>query len=1260
MKQYRTVSRLTLAVGVVLTGLSAVLIPGALCAQGTPDVIRGRVIDDSARVVTDAMVSVTRGPDRLVQQTLTDSAGRYSVRFEEGTGDYLVHVAATGYKSVRRRVQADSGQHELVADFTLQIDQTILETVKVTAIKPARAQISIAGPGNRETGASEAWDEGVEGRLSPNIAGDLGALAGTIPGVTMTPGGASMLGAGPESNLTTINGMSMPGGSLPRAATANVRVTGATFDATRGGFAGANTEVRLGAGNRSFQQRRSFLTLNAPWLQSTDAVGRSLGVLNGGFRASLGADGEAIRETLVYNVAADLSRNSSTPATLMGNNDAALLRAGLSPDAARQVQSAANSLGIPLAGSTVPAARVSENLSFIGRLDDVRDTLRTLSLLAFGSVNRQGALGFGPLSSPASGGKSSQTSVGVQFQHQQFIGPGHFTVMQNRASGSVTSSRNTPYLTLPGASLLVRSASDAASSDVASVSVGGNPFLAGSSSQWTAEAGNDMIWNARGRVHRFKTALWLRADGMKQEGQSNTLGQYSYASLEDFELNRPSSYTRTLVQPDREASAYNAAAAFSHLWNPNRWFSAIWGLRLEGNRFGDTPPRNTALEQALGVRSGIAPSRLHVSPRAGFSYTYSRAKDNGSGFVSTWQSSWFRNTMGTIRGGIGEFRDLYKPGTLADAMVNAGLSGGAVSLSCVGAAVPVPDWQAMASGGGGTGMLPATCTDGSGVLAERAPTVSLVDPSFDVPRSWRATLGWSGMLPGFTVNVDALSSYSLSQPSTLDANFSGMQRFSLSGEGARPIYVSPASIDPGSGAISALESRLSPDYGRVSLRQSDLKTRGNQLTATLRPEIFFMRRNKLFKRMMFSASYTIQDVRQQFRGSDGANFGDPRTVEWAAGVNDARHAILFQTELSVPRVGAFTLFTRFQSGLPYTPIVQGDIDGDGRAGDRAFVPNPLAEKDAATRAQMLSLLAAAPGNVRECLESQLGQVAGRQSCRGPWTQTMNFMYRPNALVLAGHRATMSVVFENPLAGLDQIMHGSDNLRGWGSPAMPDPVLLVPRGFDAVNQRFSYDVNPRFGDTRPSRTLLRTPFRLVLDFSFDLSTPSELQTLRRALEPIKGRDPETRQTTWTRRGVDSIAALYLNRSSSSIYGTLLADSDSLFLSKDQIDALVKADSVYGTRVRSIYRSLAEFLATESDGKASQAALDSVNAATRLYWPLFWEQTDVVVEVLKPLQISMLPFLVDMIQVSPEERKTAKWFVGYPVSLEYRRPAIGGKR
>jgi hypothetical protein len=1225
--------------------------PARLSAQSA-DVVRGRVVDDSARAVVGAAVNITRGPDRLVQSTVTDSAGRYSVRFDPGTGDYLVHVAYAGFRPARRRVERVGTERELVADFTLGRDLAMLAAVRVNANRPERAQAQVANPYQREVGAAEQYDQGVEGRVSPNAAGNLSMIASTIPGITMTPSGPSMLGASAASNLTTLNGMALPAGALPRAARTDVRVSGATFDATRGGFAGANIDVRLGAGDRNYQNRNAFVTLNAPQLQVTDAVGRSLGITNGGFRASVGADGEAIRRALTYNIALDVGRTVSDPASLVGSNADALLRAGLAPDSALRVQQIAGNVGLPLAGAGIPASRVQNSVTWLGRLDDVRDTLRTFTLTSFASVNNEGALGFGPLASPGAGGKQTQQTMGGQLLQSRYVGAGYYTLMQNRLAASRVRERTTPYLALPGATVLARSSSDAASNDVVALQLGGNPFMVTDDTRWTVEGANEMVWNAQGRKHRFKTSAWGRGDGLTQEGQPNALGSYTFMSLADFAANRPASYQRTLTQPTRSATAYNGALAFSHQWNPNRWFSLLSGARVEGSMFGEAPPENAALEQALGVRTGVAPRRVHVSPRVGFSYTYSRSRENGNGQMSTNTGSWYRNTMGIVRGGIGEFRDLYRPGTLADAMVGAGIAGSTLSLSCVGATVPTPNWSGFSAG---TTPLPASCLDGTGNLTERAPAVTLVDPSFDVPRSWRAALGWASSMKGLMVKVDGLASYDLSQPSTVDANFSGATAFRLAGEENRPMYVQPQSIDANSGAVSPRDSRLTSDYGRVALRTSDLRGYGSQLTTTLQPEMFRGRRGP--PPVMFSAAYTIQQVRQQYRGFDGGTFGDPREKEWGAGLNDARHAFVVQAGVGIPKVGTLTLFTRLQSGTPFTPLVRSDINGDGRANDRAFVPNVSNEQDAATRAQMQSLLAQAPANVRECLTGQAGQVAGRMSCRGPWTQQMNLALQPNIGRIRGRNAQVNVVFENPLAGLDQLIHGASGLRGWGSQAQPDPVLLVPRGYDNAAARFRYDVNPRFGDTRAFRTLSRIPFRMVVDVQMDLSVPYDLQTLRRALEPVKSRDAASKQVTWARRGADSIADLYLARTSN-LHRLLLAESDSLFLTREQIAQLLAADSVYSARVRDLYVPLARFLAEQKEGVAGKAALDSVKATTKLYWPIFWEQVDIVQPIVQPQQRELVPLLVNISGVTKEQRKNFQWQFGFPVPLRHNKPRIGG--
>lgn len=1211
-----------------------------LGAQSPADRIRGRVTNDSAQVVVGATVIVTRGPDRAVKQTTTDSAGRYVVDFENGTGDYLVAVAGTGYRTARRRVQAQAGEHDLNADFTLAREVGTLAAVTVEARKPVRGSNAVT-PYTAETGASEKWADGVYGQLSPSIAGDIAALAVTMPGLTAGAQGPSFLGAAASSNLTTLNGMALPGGSLPRAARVETRVTGTTYDATRGGFAGANVDVRLGPGSRSYQQRNAYATVESPRLQSTDPVGRSVGAVGGSHRASLGADGELIRRALTYNVALDLNRSTNETATLADASTDAWLRAGASPDSVRRAVAIARSLGIPVAGNGVPLARERTGFTWLGRLDDTRDSLAARTLTTYVSAAREGALGFGPVVAPAAGGKRDDTAMGVQLQVTNYLGPARMVLNQTRVAASRNRSTTAPYLELPAATVLVRSAQGTAT-DVSAFTLGGGSTLAGVNEQWTLEGANETVWNARGRTHRFKVLAWGRMDGQHQSGGGSTRGQYTFGSLADFAANRPSSYSRTLVQSDRDGAVWNSAVAVVHQWNRSRWFNLIYGTRVEASGFGSAPARNPSLEQALGVTTGAAPARVHVSPRLGFQWTYNRDKNNGNGQSNNSLGSFYRTTSGVVRGGIGEFRDLLRPGLLADAASRTGLAGSSEYLSCVGAAVPVPDWTGFAEG---PSSVPSRCADGSGALGELAPGVTLIDPSFDVPRSWRASLDWNSSKQRWMYKLSGVFSVDLNQPGTVDANFAGTPRFTLGGTDGRPVFVSTSSIDATSGAVSPAESRRSAAYGRTNLRVSDLRGRATQLTLFVAPDPFRRdRRSRPFIGSLFvSAAYTWQRSMRQARGFDGAGYGDPHAKEWAPSASDARHIVVLQGGGVIPKLGSVTLFSRLQSGLPFTPVVQGDIDGDGRGGDRAFVPRVSSEPDAAVAAGLRSLLANGSKSARRCLEDFAGRVAARNGCRGPLTATLNAQYRARLPRKYASRVTASVYFQNLLGGLDQLIHGSAGMRGWGMQTAPDPVLLVPRAFDPASRTFRYDVNPRFGDTRPSRTLLREPFRVTIDFSFRLGTDYDLQTLRRALEPVK------MNKRWERRSVDSLVAFYL-QNTSSVHKLVHSESDSLFLTANQARAMRALDSVYSAQVRAIFRPLGQYLAQFSDGVATKAALDSVSAATKAYWKVFWLQPEKVDSVLTPVQRELLPMLKSMLSTPQKDREHSQWRFGYAVKLE----------
>ncbi len=1232
----------TAAVFAALAAVPAV----AAAQQSVPEIIRGRITDDSAHALV-AFVIVTRGPDRLVEKTESDSAGNYQVRFEQGTGDYLVYVSAAGFKAARRRVQRQSDEHEFVANFTLVRDLTLLDAVKVTAVKPVRASNAIR-PQTPEVGASEKWNDGVNGSIPPTVAGDLSAIAGTMSNVTMGANGPSILGASAESNLNTLNGMGLPVSAIPRAARTETRVTGATFDPTRGGFSGANIDVRLGPGDRFYQRRNAFLTLDPPSLQFTDAAGRSLGARSGGFRASLGADGELIRSALTYNVALDVARSASDPATLLAMDPHALASAGVSRDSVARLIAVATPLGLPLSGARVPAERSHEAVSWLGRLDDTRDTLSTRALTTFVGVTRDGALNFGPLTAPSAAGEQRERTMGMQLTLGSYVGEGRRTLTETRLAASGVNTDVTPYSAIPAANVLVRSDAGGDTPDVTGVTLGGGVYLPTHDRRWTIEGGNETFWNAVGTRHRFKASLWGRVDGLRQEGIPNEPGTFSFNSIEDLEAGNASSFTRTLSRPSAPGSVWNTAAALAHLYAPSRWFNMLYGVRIEADGFGSAPARNPALEQALGVRTGTAPSRVHVSPRVGFTYTYNRDRDNGSGTNQSPVGRFYRSTTGVLRGGIGEFRDLLRPGILADASAATGLAGGTSLLSCVGSAVPDVDWTSFTSD---PSSIPSQCLDGSGPLAERAPSVTLIDPSYDVPRSWRASLDWNTSVRSWLFRVAGLASYDLSQPGVVDANFAGTQQLTLSSEGGRPLFVSENAIDPASGAVSAAESRRSSEFGQVATRVSDLRGYGGQLTFGISPDVFkFRGRGSMYA----SLNYTLQSTRREFRGFDGAAFGDPRTVEWAPGLNDARHVFVLTGGFIAPHVGVFTLFARAQSGLPFTPIVQGDLNGDGRGGDRAFIPDPSKTSDPLLGAQIRSLLANGSSTARECVEQYLGRVAARNGCRGPWTESLNIQWRPRMPSRWGGRVLPSVYLQNVLGGLDQLVHGGNSMRGWGSPATPDPVLLVPRGFDVANSRFRYDVNPRFADTRPGRSLLLNPFRIVVDFSFNLSTDFDLQQLRRAVEPVRV------SSGWARRSADSLAAFYLSNTSS-LHKLVLQQSDSLFLSRAQVAALRRADSAYSAQVRALYIPLGQFLA-QGQGGAGKAELDSVQATQKTYWKIFWQQPEIVDSIVTPSQKELLPLLKGIVAVPQQDREHSQWQFGSPVTLidkpQQPAPQAGG--
>ncbi|MDB4884280.1 MAG: hypothetical protein JWL95_3046 [Gemmatimonadetes bacterium] len=1194
--------------------------PGAQ-AQSRPETIRGRVTSDSGFPISGATVSATMAPDRTFQQTTSDTAGRFTIRFAAGTGDYLVHVSAVGYRSQRKRLTRAPADTSLTIDLRLTPEVTQLAEVKVQASKPRPYRG--AGEPN-EAGASERELEGVFSAVAPNDEGNLFALANAIPGASARGDGLSVLGLGGDQSNATLNGMAFAGPGLPREANTRVRVSTSTYDPARGGFSGGQTAIELSPGSR-FYSRRAHVTMDAPLLQETSTIGNQLGQRFTSLNGSIGGSGELKEDVWYYNNSLQVSRRTSDAASLLSLGDEALRASGVAPDSALRLQRLLGAAKIPLTGSSVPGDAVSQSLTFASRIDhspykkgEFAPAARTWNVTLYGNVTDDQALAFTPSSVPTHGGQRRNAFVSAQADYSAYVGD---VLNDTRSALSVQRETGTPYLRLPSGTVLLSSTLPGSDGALSTLTFGGNGALDYRRSAWTWESINETQWYPHGSAHRLKLTLSSRFDGYSRSAAEDLLGGFVFPSLAALEAGQPSSFSRTLAAPARDGGEWNGFAALGDYWRVTRSLSLVYGARLEGNRYLTSLVENAAALSAFGASTASAPDRMHVSPRLGFTWYFGKTPSYGGTSFTSFAKLSAPSTM-MIRGGIGEFRGLLAPTLLGDASAANGLPGGLSRVTCVGAATPTPAWSDYLTE---SANIPITCLNGApSKFSDASPTIRLFDPSFDAARSWRASLYWTRVAGPFAVSLDGVYSLNLNQPGIVDLNFGDTPRFTLSQEGGRPVFVSPTSIVPATGVLSSVESRARTSFGSVLSSRSDLRSTSRQFTATLAP--------KNLGGVFYSVAYTLGDMRADARGFDGATFDTPKRLERRPGDLDVRHQFLLSFAKRLRYGMDVSLFTRIMSGAPYTPRVSGDINGDGSWNDRAFIFDPARVAEPTLRDGMRNLLDNSSSEARSCLLAQLGMPAERNSCRGPWTAYTNArltLYSRFGFTKRSFTAALNVT--NPIGGLDQLLHGSNDLHGWGNTALPDPMLLIVRGFDSATKNFRYDVNPRFGSTRSTRQIARVPFRLTVDLSFDLGLPMVKQQAIRLLQP--GR----RGRTGARMSADSMVRP-LARNVPDIYQEIMEESDSLLISRDQMDSLKTAQVLYKRKSDSLWMSVTTKLAAMGDDYDADAAMYMIDDATERAWLLDRDELPVLERILSPLQLRMAPL------VSTLQRAVGKKSVG----------------
>lgn len=1039
----------------------------------TTDILTGRVLGPDGKPMPDVTVAVTSAESGITRTKRTGDDGRYTILFPDGGGEYRVVFRAIGFQAITRNVARQGDEDRLVTDVTVGSQvPTQLSTVRVNARRRnpgQRGQPPTPGEQGQMLGADQL------ARL-PVDQSDVAAIAALAPGVVPVPGtdstDAAFSVAGQRSSLnnTTLDGLSFGSFTVPQEGLRSMRVVTNTYDPARGQFSGGEIQSTTRAGTNELTGGFTY-SRRDPVLEFEGTDSAAISPLYLQDQISGGLGGPLVREKLFIFASGQFRRRSDPFQSLLAASPASLQSLGLQPDSVALFESGVSQLGLPSTAIT-PNRRIGDNGTGLVRMDYFLSDAHTLTLRGDWRRSTQDPTRASPYALPTSSGTSVNTGSGLAATLTSYFESGIINELRTYYTRSHNASAG--YLALPSGRVRMTSTLADGTQGVSVLTFGGNPAFPQTGTTTLLEAADEVSYLSHDRAHRIRLGTLLDINRFRQDVTTNRLGTFTYNSLDAFTSNTPDSYTRSLLQQQRLGSTTAGAVYVGDTWRPNDKLQLVYGLRGEATHVGDAPPLNQEVQQLFGFRTSNFPGEVHVSPRVGFSLNLTKTDPNDpfSRFLPAF----------LVRGGIGEFRAKTPTGLYTSAESATGLTDTEQQLTCIGAAVPTPDWASYVTDAyAAPTACAATASSVPPSYATAARSVTVFDPDFEAPRSWRASLGVQHRLVG-TISVSADASYArgVALYGVRDLNLRAAPAFSLASEGGRPVYAPAGAIVPTTGQVSSAASRQYAQFGPVYELTSGLASDTRQLTLGLNGTTTGGTSFHLaytLQRTIDQSSFNCCSAAQGFASPTTA--GNPNATEWAPGNMDVRHAIQGYVTYPVAPWLQITANGRLTSGAPFTPMVGGDINGDGARNDRAFIFDPATASDPRVAAAMQTLLQTAPSRVRDCLTSQLGTVAARNSCRGPWTPSLDMQANviPQGFGLNG-KATVSLIAANVLAGLDELLHGS-RLRGWGQYNRADPTLLYVRGFDAATQSFVYDVNGRFGSNNVSRNVYRQPFVLAL-------------------------------------------------------------------------------------------------------------------------------------------------------------------------------------
>ncbi len=1081
--------------------------------------LHGSVTEGRNHPIVGARVTVRQSDGVFADSVLTDSSGQYRIAVPEASRSkpLLVTVTASGFAPSRTVVASVAGAHNV----QLETPSEALAAVRVigTRERPALPQDlrpDIGGLANAASGT-------ISGLASGSYSGDVLGFAAGSPALNITRSalgqvtGITTMGLGANQTSLSVDGADVRSVSIPRDAMVAVQIATSLYDPSQGGFSGVKVDITAQPGGN----------IGNRWVTASGAANVGTLAPSATVSASGASSGYLILDHLMYSSSAEFSRTSA-PSQLFDT------REGTGPSGvtlnaidATVLNNALRQIGI----TRTPVAQqaITNSFSTLNRFDFVSDSDHSIAVIARLATDATAHAGGSPAGIGDLFGNNRSTDAGLTLQR---------SVISNRAAQksvlAVSSSvdQQDPSYQLPLIQLRVPGELNGIAS--AQNAIAGSSIGTASASRRTSINGSHSVyWVSADGHHHSDAGLSLRFVRESQDPNTNQFGVVSFDSLSSFEAQTPSAYSREFNVARASANVATMSGFLGDQWVLRPHLSMQGGARFDLNQYSiaNASANAAATSAALGLTSSATGHSLDMSPRLG----------------ATWDVpvSSTKVAMLSFRGGVGRFINDVRSTALLPAAVPFVGTGSLQRLDCTGANVPSIDWSSI-----NTATVPGSCSDGTlPAVANVTGTVFAAD--WKPAASWRGNIGGSVQFQTpWTLSFDYTRSVTTRISSLLAGNLALSPAFTIPSEAGRPVFADGASLASGAAYGTLIPLRITNSLGSVNYVMSDMRSSANQYLVGLR--------YRALTGTVFQVQYAHTDARELTRGVDGLTAGDPRLATWSPAGSSA-NVLTLRTFHRLGSRGSINVDGRLQSGTRYTPLVFGDVNGDGRFDDRAYVANSN-DADSSVANRIGRLLTAVSSGARDCLRNSLGTIAGRNSCVGPWTASLDASARTMVGSFRSHTMLLELQIFNAISGLDAALHGADRMRGWGGYGIPDNTLLTVTGYDASRRRYTYLVNPAFGSVR-SNSASENPFGIRVNFLVALARDRGEQQL--VIDAMRRTHPSTTAL------IDRYVAQYPN-----VGFEILRSADSVGLSKTQRDSVTAIGRAFDETLRTIWRPVAE--------------------------------------------------------------------------------------